>query len=86
MPIEKVIRQPNKLYIHTSAPGAARRIVGAFPAPALPLQVPGMPATGNGCWRCRRPNGRHYVLDSELAWLDLTDEERSRLLAAARGS
>ena len=84
VPIEKVIRQPNKLYLHTRAPGAARPAVSAFPAPAMPLQVPG-PGDGQWVLALRSPDGRHYVLDADLAWLDLTDDERARLLAAARG-
>lgn len=88
VPIEKVIRQPNRLYLHTRAPGAARPAVTAFASPALPLQVP--PPPGDADQRqwvlaLKAPNGRHYVLDHELAWLDLGEEERRRLLDAARG-
>jgi hypothetical protein len=85
VPVEKVIRQPNKLYLHTRAPGAVRPTVDVFPAPAMPLQVAGA-ADEQRVLALKSPNGRHYVLDADLAWLDLTDDERTRLLAAARGS
>jgi hypothetical protein len=88
VPIEKVIRQPGKLYLHTRAPGAPRPVVDTFPVPLLPLQVPppsGAPTEQQWVLALKAPGGRHYVLDSELAWLDLADEERSRVLNAARG-
>jgi hypothetical protein len=88
VPVEKVIRQPAKLYLHTRMPGAARPCVDVFPNPTMPLQVPPPPGAGaDQQWvlALRSRKGRPYVLDSELAWLDLTDEERSRLLSAARG-
>ena len=86
--IEKVIRQPNKLYLHTRVPGAERPAVDVFAGSAAPLQVPpppGTPPDWQWALALKGPNGRHYVLDSELAWLDLADEERRRLLEAARG-
>lgn len=88
VPIEKVIRQPGKLYVHTRAPGAERPVVDSFPNPAMPLQVPppfGAPPDQQWVLALKAPNGRHYVLDAALARLDLTDEERGRLLSAARG-
>jgi hypothetical protein len=88
VPVEKVIRQPAKLYLHTRMPGAARPCVDVFANPAMPLLVPPPPdAPADQQWvlALRSPRGRPHVLDSELAWLDLTDEERSRLLSAARG-
>ena len=54
----------------------------------MPLQVPpppGAPADQQWVLALKSPKGRPHVLDSELAWLDLTDDERSRLLSAARG-
>ncbi|HEV2817459.1 MAG TPA: hypothetical protein VGW40_09610 [Allosphingosinicella sp.] len=88
VPIEKAIRQPGRLYLHTRAPGAARPAVDSFPDPLLPLLVPappGEPADRDWALALKAPNGRHYVLDSALAWLDLTDAERGRVLQAARG-
>jgi hypothetical protein len=86
--IEKVIRQPAKLYLHTRAPGDARVVVSSFPNPEQPLIVPtpaGAPADQQWVLALRTPDGRHFVLDSALAWLDMSDEERRALLAAARG-
>ena len=63
-------------------------MVDTFPIPAMPLQVPppaGAPADQQWVLALKAPNGRHYVLDSELAWLDLTDDERAGVLSAARG-
>jgi hypothetical protein len=88
VPIEKVIRQPGKLYVHTRAPGAQRPVVDTFANPAQPLQVPGpqgAPPDQQWVLALQSPGGRHHVLDSELAWLDLADDERSRVLSAARG-
>lgn len=88
VPIEKVIRQPGRLYLHTRAPGAPRPAVDSFPVPLVPLQVPppfGAAPEQQWVLALKAPNGRHYVLDGALAWLDLTDEERSRVLNAARG-
>lgn len=84
VPVEKVIRQPGKLYLHTRVPGAMRPTVDVFPSPAMPLQVQG-PDDRQWVLALKAPGGRHYVLDADLAWLELTDEERRRLLAAARG-
>jgi len=91
VPVEKAIRQPGKLYLHIRAPGAARPTVDVFATPALPLQVlPPEGASDDRQWvlALKSPGGRHYVLDSELARLDLTKEERRRvlMLSAARGS
>jgi hypothetical protein len=86
VPIEKVIRQPGKLYLHTRAAGAARPTIDVFANPALPLQVappPGWPPGQQWVLALKSPGGRHYVLDGALAWLDLAEDERSRLLAAA---
>lgn len=88
VPIEKMIRQPGKLYLHTRAPGAARATVDVFANSAMPLQAPappGSPPDQQWVLALKSPNGRHYVLDGALAWLDLTDDERSRVLRAARG-
>lgn len=88
VPIEKVIRQPGKLYLHTRAPGAARPAVDVFPNPSTPLQVPapaGAQPDQQWVLALKSPSGRHYVLDGALAWLDLGDDERRRLLDAARG-
>ena len=88
VPVEKVIRQPNRLTIHSRLPGADRAFADSFANPETPLQVPppaGAPADQQWVLALRSPKGRHYVLDSALAWLDLTDDERSRLLGAARG-
>jgi len=86
--IEKVIRQPGKLYLHTRAPGDARFVVGSFPDPEQPLIVPApadAPAERQWALALRTAGGRHFVLDSALAWLELSDEERRAVLAAARG-
>jgi len=86
--IEKAIRQPGKLYLHTRAPGADKPAVDTFPAPTMPLLVaPPRDAPGDQQWALalRSPKGRHYVLDSEIALLDLSPEERNAVLKAARG-
>lgn len=88
VPVEKVIRHPRKLTVHTRAPGAARPYADTFTDPETALVVPPPPdAPGDQQWvlALRSPGGRHYVLDSQLAWLDLPDDERGRLLSAARG-
>lgn len=87
VPVEKVIRQPRKTIVHTRAPGAAQPFADSFTAPELPLVVPGpagAPAEQQWVLALKEPGGRHHVLDSRLAWLDLTDDERNRLLSAAR--
>jgi hypothetical protein len=87
--IEQAIRQPGRIFLHTRAPGADKTMVDTFSAPAMPLLVsPPVDTSDEQQWALalKSPKGRHYVLDSELAWLDLTQEERSRLLNAARGS
>ena len=88
VPVEKVIRRPGKLVVHTRAPGAPRPVADSFADPETALQVPappGAPADQQWVLALRSPGGRHYVLDSRLAWLDLPDDERNRLLSAARG-
>ena len=64
VPIEKVIRQPGKLYIHTRAARARPRPSStASPIPSCRCWCrppAGAPPTSNGCWRCRAPKGRHY--------------------------
>jgi hypothetical protein len=88
VPVEKAIQQPGKIYLHSRLPGAARPHVDVFALPHAPLLVPPPPGASPGQqWvlALKAPNGRHYVLDSELAWLDLPEDERSRLLSAARG-
>lgn len=88
VPVEKVIRQPGKLYVHSRSPGAARPAVDVFPDPSMPLLVPPPPGEpGDRDWvlALKAPGGRHYMLDRELALLDLSGEERSRILGAARG-
>ena len=87
VPVEKVIRQPGRLIVHTRAPGAPRPYADSFANPETALQVPpplGAPADQQWVLALKSPNGRHYVLDSQLAWLDLPDDERNRLLSAAR--
>jgi hypothetical protein len=86
--VEKVIRQPRKLLLHTRLPGAARVRVDSFAQPEEPLLVPPPPGAPDGQqWvlALRAPGGGHYVLDSRLARLDLPEDERNRLLSAARG-
>jgi hypothetical protein len=88
VPVEKVFRQPRKTVIHTRAPGAPRPVADSFTQPEMPLLVPGpacAPADQQWVLALRAPGGRHHVLDSQLAWLDLSDEERRRLLSAAQG-
>jgi hypothetical protein len=88
VPVETVIRQPRKTIIHSRLPGAARPRVDSFTAPDLPLVVPGPPgAPADQQWvlALKASGGRHYVLDSRLGWLDLPEDERNRLLSAARG-
>lgn len=87
VPIEKVIRQPQKLYIHSRPPGAPRPFVDAFAHPATPLLVPpppGSPPDQQWALALLSPKGRSYLLDSQLASLELSDEERATLLNAAR--
>jgi hypothetical protein len=87
VPVEKVIRQSGKTIVHTREAGAPRPFVDSFAAPEMPLVVPppvGAAAEQEWVLALKAPGGRHYVLDAELAWLDLADDERSRLLSAAR--
>jgi len=86
--VEKAVRNQGRFYLHTRAPGADKAAVDSFSAPMMPLLVAPPPgASGEQQWALalRSPKGRHYVLDSELALLDLTTAERSAVLAAARG-
>jgi hypothetical protein len=86
--VEKVIRQPGRTVIHTRIPGAARTYADTFAKAETALLVPppaGSPADRQWVLALKSPGGRHYVLDSQLAWLDLPDDERNRLLSAARG-
>ncbi len=86
VPIEKVIRQPGKMYVHSRPPGAAKPFVDTFVEPATPLLVrppAGAPPDQHWALALQSPRGRTYVLDSRLAPLDLTDEERTAVLNAA---
>lgn len=88
VPIERVIRQPGKMYVHSRPPGAERAFVDTFPAPSGPLLVrPPVDAPPEQQWALalRHPKGRTYLLDGALAWLDLTDEERRAVVQAAWG-
>src|SRR4051812_24389656 len=88
VPVEKVIRQPGRTTIHTRVPGTARPYADTFAKAETALLVPpppGAPADQQWVLALKSPKGRHYVLDSQLAWLDLPDDERNRLLSAARG-
>jgi hypothetical protein len=87
VPIEKMIRQGNKLYLHTRPPGAERPSVDSFAAPAAPLLAPpppGAPPGDQWVLALISPKGRAYALDDKLAWLDLTEIERAALLGVAR--
>ncbi|MBV9881794.1 MAG: hypothetical protein JO276_02160 [Sphingomonadaceae bacterium] len=85
--VERVNRQPRKLYLHSRLPGAARPHVDVFTPPEGPLLVPPPPgAPADSQWvLALKSGGGHYVLDEQLAWLDLADDERNRVLSAARG-
>lgn len=86
--VERADRNQGRLYLHTRAPGAAKAAVDTFSGPLMPLLVPPPPTSNpEQQWALAlgSPGRRHYVLDSELALLDLTDDERSAVLAAARG-
>lgn len=90
VPVEKLHRQmpANKLYVHFQPPGAARPLCDVFPGGASPLLVPPpLGAHPDQQWvlALKARNGRPYLLDSALAYLDLTDDERARVLSAARG-
>jgi hypothetical protein len=88
VPVEKAIRQPGRITVHTRIPGGQRAYADTFGNPETALLVPppaGAPADQQWVLALRSPKGRHYVLDSRLAWLDLTDDERNHLLSAARG-
>ena len=86
--VEKVDRRSGKLIVRSRVPGAERSHVDTFAQPETALRVPppaGAAADQHWVLALRLPDGRHYVLDSELARLDLTADERNRLLSAARG-
>jgi len=86
VPIEKVVRQPGKVYLHSRPPGAPRAFVDTFVEPHLPLLVrppAGSPPDQQWALALKSAAGRTYVLDSRLAWLDLTDAERAAALNAA---
>lgn len=86
VPIEKMIRQGNKLYTHSRPPGAARPFVDSFVAPAAPLLVPppgGSPPDQQWGLALLSPTGRSYLLDDRLACLELSDHERAAVLRAA---
>jgi hypothetical protein len=88
VPVEKVIRQPGRTTIHSRMPGAQRPHADTFRNPETALLVPppaGSPADQQWVLALKSPQGRHYVLDSQLAWLDLPEDERNRVLSAARG-
>ena len=61
VPVEKVIRQPGKLYLHTRAPGAPRPVVDTFPVPldaapgAAARRRAGGPAMGARAQGAERP-------------------------------
>ncbi|HYJ53271.1 MAG TPA: hypothetical protein VEW04_08860 [Allosphingosinicella sp.] len=86
--IDKAVRSPGRLFLHTIAPGASKAVVDTFSDPTAPLLVP-PPLGGSGdrqyALALQSPMGRHYVLDSALALLDLSPGERSAVLEAARG-
>jgi hypothetical protein len=44
---------------------------------------PGSPPGEEWALALLSPNGRPYLLDARLAWLDLSEEERAAVLAAA---
>jgi len=86
VPIEKVVRQPGKIYVHSRPPGAARPFVDTFVAPDQPLLVrPPAGSQPEQQWALAltAPNGRTYLLDSQLSTLELTNEERAAVLEAA---
>jgi len=86
VPIEKVIRQPGKMYVHNRPAGAHRPFVDTFVEPATPLLVrppAGAPPDQHWALALQSPKGRAYVLDSQLAQLDLTDAERAAVLNGA---
>lgn len=85
VPIEKVMHHQNKLYVHSRPPGAERAVVDAFTNPATPLLVrPPDGAPEGQQWALALMGAkRPYLLDSQLADLDLTEAERSDVLGAA---
>lgn len=86
--IEKADHNQGRLYLHTRAPGADKAAVDTFSNPVMPLLVPPPPAASGEqqyALALKIPNGRHYVLDSALALLDLSPAERAAVLDAARG-
>jgi hypothetical protein len=85
VPIEKVMHHQNKIYVHSRAPGAARAAVDAFTNPAAPLLVrpPADAPEGQQWGLALMGPKRPYLLDSQLAWLELDEAERAAVLAAA---
>jgi hypothetical protein len=83
--IEKVGRAPNKYWVRFRAPGAAKSYVDTFKGttPLLIRPPQGAPPGEEWALALVSPGGRPHLLDQQLAWLDLTDEERSAVLAAA---
>jgi hypothetical protein len=83
--IEKVGRAPNKYWVRFRAPGAAKSYVDTFKG-TTPLTIqppPGSPPGEEWALALVSPGGRPYLLDARLAGLDLTEEERAAVLAAA---
>jgi len=83
--IEYVGRAPNKYWVRFRAPAAAKSHVDTFRG-ATPLMIappPGSPPGEEWALALLSPNGRPYLLDARLAWLDLSEEERAAVLAAA---
>jgi hypothetical protein len=86
--VERAERNQGRIFLHTRAPGAAKAAIDSFSGTLMPLLVPPPPAASpeqHWALALKSPKGRHYVLDSELALLDLTPDERRAVLAAARG-
>jgi len=87
VPIEKMIRQPGRLYIHIRVPGSDKIRVDSFANPLVPLLVrppPGAPPDQPWTLALLGSNGRGYALDDQLSALDLTPVERARVLEEVR--
>jgi hypothetical protein len=85
--IEKAVRSPGRMFLHTRVPGADKAVVDTFSDPLAPLIVPPPPGTSverQYALALKSPTGRHFVLDSALALLDLSPGERAAVLDAAR--
>jgi len=87
VPIEQVNPQPGRVYIRTRPLGAARASVDSFVPPAKPLLVrPPAGSPPEQQWVLALQGAKRvYALDDRLALLDLTEAERSAVLAAAWG-